>query len=162
MKRILIKIGVLVFIIGGLVAVLWPVDTWRMYDANWQPLAMTEAEAWCAGNLLGASNFNNSEDIEGMEACFEAHEDLDNVSPRIGAVIVKFCSGLATTSDIPAPECVDIIEGYEMWPLQYGGYTWQWNDTNPRPEIVQSDISNAPRREGRTDDNRNETGRIGE
>lgn len=162
MKKILIKIGVIAFIIGGLVAVLWPVDTWRMYDANWQPLAMTESEAFCAGFLLGDSGFNNVQDEEGMQVCMERFDDKSD-TPSVGIVISAFCDGLWVSAGFPKTDCEDVTEGYEIWPLQHGGYTWEWNDTNSRPEVVQSNISQAPRREGRDEDNRNETGRgIGE
>ncbi len=162
MKRTLIKIGAVLFVIAGLVAVLWPVDNWRLYDANWKPLAMTEAEGYCAGYLLGDGGFNNTEDKEGMAACIAENEGLENDTPSIGIVVKSFCNGLAVTAGLPHNECMDITEGYDIWPLQYGGYTWEWNDTNARPEVVQSDISQAPRRDGRTDDIRNETGRLGE
>lgn len=162
MKRILIKVLVFVFIVGGLAAVLWPVDNWRMYDANWKPLAMTDAEGYCAGYLLGESGFNNSQDVEAMAACITTNDQKDNTTPNVGIVIRSFCNGISLTAGMPQQDCEDIIEGYEIWPLMNGGYTWEWNDTNARPQVVQSNISQAPRRDGRTDDIRNETGRLGE
>jgi hypothetical protein len=160
MKRILGISAAILLVVGGLVAVLWPVETWRMYDANWKPLAMTEAEAYCAGFVLGEGNFTNKENPEGMEVCYTSSK-YDNTVPRIGVAVRRFCEGLFATVGYPVGECENAVNGYDLWPLAVGGYTWEWNDSNPRPQIVQSDLGNAPRREGRNDDGRENVGRFG-
>ena len=159
MRRFLIKVGAVLFAIAGLVAILWPVNNWRMYDANWAPLAMTDAESYCSGWVLGDTNFVNKENKQAIQDCLDRVE-YDNTQPHIGASVQLACIGLFETQAWPVNDCVQLIEGYEVWFLQWGGYTWEWNDAHPRPQVYKTNIVEAPSREDRAEDGRNSTGRM--
>jgi hypothetical protein len=156
MKKILVRILAAVLVVGGLVAVLWPVDTWRLYDANWQPLAMTEAENYCAGKVLAENSFVNKKDDIIVDTCVET-SDRGNVA-SVGSSQAWFCQGIRSV--LPSfDDCLPVVQNYQIWGLQHGGYTLEWNDSNTYPQIVQYNITEAPRGDGRDDGNRNDNGR---
>lgn len=159
MKRLLIRVLAGAFVIGGFVAVLWPVPTWRLYDANWQPLAMTQAEAWCAGWTMGNAQANK-QDPAAMKDCMETHDELDNEIHGIATIIRQGCLGFGASSGFDPNACEAIIESNGIWWLRDGGFTLAWNETNPRPQVIQVSIQNAPRGE-RDNSEREYTGRLG-
>lgn len=162
MKKILTKIAAVTFVVGGLVAVMWPVPTWRMYDANWQELAMTQAESYCSGYVLGENGFNNVPDIPGMETCI-AESNLDNLEPDIAQSVRLACTGLSIWfPEYVVSDCMADVEGFEVWFLVDGGYTWEWNASHPRPVVAHYNISQAPRGERGDNSGRDFTGRVGE
>ena len=58
MKKFLTYTLAVMLVVGGAIAVNWPVNTWRLYDGNWQPLAMTEAESYCAGYHVALNDYS--------------------------------------------------------------------------------------------------------
>lgn len=147
MKKILIKLAIVLLVVGGTVLVSWPTIQWRLYDAEWQPLAMTKAESFCAGMILAERGFINlPNDIE-VDKCV-ANSKHDNTTPNLGMAVRWGCTGVqAVDSSYPIEACLEAIEYYQLWFLQHGGYTWNWNDGHKRPVIAFTNIREAPRGE---------------
>ena len=159
MKRILGWIAVVILVVGGGIATFWPVPTWRLYDANWQPLALTQAEAYCVGQVLAKNGYANKQDDSEVDACV-TDSKLDNTLPDVGKAMKWGCDGIRSVdSSWSQTECLAAFDSYDMWLLLHGGYTWAWNDQNPRPNVAYSNIREAPRGE-RNDNNRNTDGRF--
>ena len=159
MKRILIWIALVTFAIGAAVVVFWPVSNWRLYDENWNPLALTEAESWCAGEILARNKFANKRDDPQVDACV-VNSSKNNTVPDVVKAQGWQCS--AMVSVVPEwgyDNCLATLQSYKIWLLQHGGYTMDWNTSNPYPDIVQYNISQAPRGE-RDGEQRNEGGRL--
>lgn len=160
MKRLLVKIAASLFVLGGAALVFWPINFWRLYDANWSPLALTYAEAYCTGYILGESGFTNKPSPD-VAVCVE-NSDFDNETPSIGRAIHWGCEGLYVSVGFPIPDCKKVFEDYEMWWLLDGGYTWEWDKAHPRPVVAHADIGTAPPRQERDGNERNSGGRLGE
>lgn len=161
MRKILVILGIITLVVGGLIAILWPVENWRRYDANWRPLAMTEAEAWCSGNVSSTdSSVNQNPQPEAVAACI-AQSDKDNTTPSIAHAVRWWCQGIVSKVPWNVEDCVEVVESIQVWPLLHGGYTWEWNSANPRPVAAhQSFDSKTPRGE-RENNDRDSGGRIG-
>ena len=157
MKRLFTKILVVLATIALGVVVFWNVNFWRMYDAHWQPLAMTQAEAYCVGLALGEHNVQNIQDDKTVDACV-ATSKLDNTTPDLASVPLLACKALAETLAWPQEECLNAVEAADIWFLQHGGYTWEWNDSNKRPNASHSNIRDG--RAGRSGAERNDEGRF--
>lgn len=158
MKRLLIKIAAILFIVAGLIAVLWPVPTWRLYDGNWQALAMTHAENFCAGQGIvnDSGAINNNINDPAVDACIAASELGD--TPSVAHSQRWFCEGIQSKLS-GFTNCLNQVQQYQIWGLAHGGFTREWNDSNSYPQIIDYDITQAPRRAGRQDDTRNDNGR---
>lgn len=161
MKRILTWTATILLAVGGLILAFWPVQTWRLYDANWNPLAMTHAESWCMGRIAAENNYINSKDDPRVDQCV-LESNFDNTIPSIGKAIRWGCVGsVSADSGWSVSDCIRTVEAWDVWFLQHGGWTWEWNDAHPRPVVAYSDIRNAPRGE-RDDSIRDSGGRFGE
>lgn len=159
MRRVLGWVAVFILVVGGATVTFWPVPTWRLYDANWQPLAMTQAEAYCVGQILAGNGYNNIKDDREVDGCV-AGSKLDNAIPDVGRVAYWGCDGIRSIdSSWSQTDCLATFIDLDIWFLQHGGYTWAWNDQNPRPNVAYSNIREAPRGE-RNDNNRQTEGRF--
>lgn len=155
MKKFFLGLLIVLITVGGFILVTWDVPNWRLYDRQWRPLAMTHAENFCAGVLTFTSADERPEE---QAECIAQHDDLDNVTPDVASSLRWGCEGLFSVSEWPVEECMEAVEGYQVWFLQHGGYTNDWAEagSNKRPNVAAVDITKAPRGE-RTD----ETGRFG-
>ena len=159
MKRILGWVAVFILVVGGAIVTFWPVPTWRLYDANWQPLAMTQAESYCVGKVLAENSYNNTKDNPTVDRCV-AESKMDNTVPHVEKAMQWGCEGIRSVdSSWSQTDCLEAFENWDMWLLQHGGYTWAWNDQNPRPNVAYSNIREAPRGERNTN-NRTTDGRF--
>lgn len=147
MKRFATWTLVWITIIGMGVAVFWPVETWRLYDKNWQPLAMTQAENWCTGVQIGTGNFENKLNDPSVADCV-ADSKLDNEKPSITNSQIWFCQGInSIIADFTVDACVKTVRDYKIWGLLHGGFTFEWADSgNTYPEIAYDNIKQAPPR----------------
>ena len=158
MRRILAWIVVVVLVVGGGVVAYWPVAKWRMYDANWKPLAMTEAESYCAGKILAENMYTNMYDDPQVRRCIQ--QSKKGTVPDVGKSLRWVCEGIRSVDPSwSTSDCLDTLNHYDFWLLLNGGYTGNWNDQNPRPDTAYSNIREAPRGE-RNDNNRNTDGRF--
>jgi hypothetical protein len=152
MRKFFAFVAGIILIIGGFIIINWNVPTWRLYDGNWKPLAMTQAENWCAGKVLGDNGFNNKQDDPDVDACVAASK-MDNTTPNIALSVEWACRGVnAAFPDFPVEDCKVQVEGGDIWFLQHGGYTWEWNSGNKRPVASHSDIRQPPRGERDSDE----------
>jgi len=136
-------------IVGGFIVITADVPMWRLYDKNWNPLAMTEAENYCVGQVLGKNALNNTKDDPEVAACVAASR-MDNATPNIAMSIEWGCKGIYSTyPDFLVDECKSQIEEGDLWFLQHGGYTWEWSESgsNKRPVASHSNIGQPPRGE---------------
>lgn len=150
MKKLALWLGIVALVVGGGIAAFWPSNHFRLYDANLRPLAMTEAEAYCVGEIGATSQWKEND--PDVIACVAASER--ETVPNITMTPAWFCSGVMIT--IPGAfasvqECVDVVDGYELWPLLDGGITFEWNAAHPRPSNVQTIIERQPARAGERD-----------
>lgn len=155
MRKFLLYFAGFALVVGGFIAVMWPVPNWRLYDANWRPLAMTQAESFCAGLLFG-ERMTNEQDHEWMVDCI-ANSSYEH-TPSVANSPAWGCQGLLSTpygAGWPLEDCLAAMEAAEVWWLLDGGYTMEWNSGNKRPEVAASNIKQAPDRDGR-----DETGRL--
>ncbi len=159
MKRVLGWVAVFILVVGGGIVTFWPVDTWRLYDANWQPLALTQAESYCAGKVLAENNYSNKANDKDVDVCVKESK-FDNTVPNVGKALKWACEGIRSVDySWTAADCIGTFDNYQFWLMQHGGYTWNWNDQNPRPNVAYSNIREAPR--GERDSNiRNTDGRF--
>lgn len=152
MRKFLIYVAVLTLVVGGFIIVTLDVPNWRLYDSRWRPLAMTEAENYCAGWLFG-STLVNREDPSAMADCIERNH-MDNETPNVARSVEWGCQGVLAGLAEQAQEwdmaaCLDAVEGAQVWFLMNGGYTVSWaqSGSNKRPVVAQTDITRAPRGE---------------
>lgn len=152
MKKLLGWTLVLVLVVGGALAAFWPISgpaAWRLYDENWKPLALTEAENWCAGSV--GINDGFTERNPAVSRCVK-DTDLDNEFPSITNSMKWACQGIliggwnGTTS-----QCLNIFKNGELWLLVGGGMTSDWNDERSRPvELDNNLLEDEQTRENRT------------
>jgi len=147
MKKFMIWMAGIALIIGGFIIITADVPMWRLYDKNWQPLAMTEAENYCVGQILGKNGLNNTKNDPEVDACVAASR-MDNVTPNIAKAVTWACQGIASRyPGLTIEDCEGQVEGGDLWFLQHGGYTWEWNSGNKRPVASHSNIGQPPRGE---------------
>lgn len=148
MKKIATWLGIIVLVVGGGILTLRPNTAWRMYDAQLRPLAMTEAEAYCVGANLQPPIIASPQ--EGVAECLASSKK--ETEPSIANTIGWTCEGVAETWDMPVDVCVDAMEGYGLWPLLQGGFTMDWSEAWPRPEVIEETIIGvAPPRQSERD-----------
>ena len=161
MKRIFIWIATILLVVGGFILAFWPVQTWRIYDAGWQPLALTHAESYCAGQVLAENGYTNQANDPRVDECV-IESKKNNTTPNIGQAVRWVCDGMRKIDPgFGLMNCMDILNNMNLWFLQHGGYTWSWNDAHPRPIVAYVNVRDAPRGE-RDDSVRDSGGRFGE
>ncbi len=154
MKKFMIWVGVISFVVGLGLLVFWPISgptAWRQYDMNWQPLALTEAENYCAGKVGINNGFaHNSKDVAD---CIE-RSTLDNTQPSVSRSITWACVGIkAGGYKGTISQCTKILDNADIWLLVSGGFTAAWNDVRPRPTVANQDLlGDELDRENRADD----------
>lgn len=155
MKKFLVGALVFAIVVGGFIIVTLDVPKWRLYDRQWRPLAMTQAENYCAGILTATAAEERPEE---QAECIAENDHLDNITPNLAMSVQWGCEGLYVAAEYPVQDCKDAVEVHQVWFLQHGGYTVEWAESgaNQRPNVAKVDITKAPRGE-RTD----ETGRFG-
>lgn len=149
-KKTLTYLGVVLLIVGGGVAVFWPSNHFRMYDANLRPLAMTEQEAWCVGAKLSQPVTQSPQ--PGVAGCI-ADSDRD-AEPNVAMVERWFCAGVNASWGMPMSACLTALDSYGFWPLLEGGLTREWNDAWPRPSIQEYTLDTGRRAGERDTENR--------
>jgi len=162
MKKLAAYVGALLLVVGGAVAAFWPINFWRLYDANLRPLALTHAENYCAGFHGFAAGF--PEHDPAVTDC-ENSGPYDNVTPSVANSVQWACQGIVAGGwGGMVSDCELIFEQDQLWLVQGGGITRSWNDAWPRPRpiggsIVPMDDSRTGSRDGFS---RDDTTRQGE
>jgi hypothetical protein len=152
MKKFWIWMGVLLFVVGLGVVTFWNVPTWRLYDKDWRPLAMTHAENYCSAKIGLDRSF--MEDDPKVKACME-DSHLNNTIPSIAKSTDWACSGIRDAGlSLSLAACRDIIEGNQLWMIAGGGLAskWSWSDSHPRPESIQEGVLPSDTRTNRGGD----------
>ena len=152
MKKFLGWTLVLALVVGGALAAFWPISgpaAWRLYDENWKPLALTEAENWCAGSV-GINDGFVDQNADVLKCVRDT--DLDNEQPSINMSITWACEGIVAGGwDGTVGNCKNIFETGNLWLLIGGGITSDWNDARPRPtETDENLLEDEQTRENRT------------
>ena len=152
MKKLLGWTLVLALVVGGALAAFWPISgpaAWRLYDENWRPLALTEAENWCAGSV--GINDGFTEHNSTVLQCVE-DTNLDNEFPSITNSIGWACQGIRDGGwGGSTVQCRKIFQNGELWLLVGGGMTSDWNDERSRPvELDKNLLEDERTRENRT------------
>jgi len=143
MKKFAAWFAVIVLVVGGGVATFWPIDFWRLFDANQRPLALTEAENWCAGNV-GMANTRFKENDPAVLRCIE-QSGRDNEHPSIANSVHWACLGIVQAGwDGIVLQCEDIFASNQMWMLLGGAFTNQWSDAYPRPVPLDEGVLEEP------------------
>jgi hypothetical protein len=138
MKKFLTWAVIILIVVGGAIAVAWPVARWRLYDANLAPLAMTEAENYCSG-FAGINNKFERNDPD-VKKCEES-TTRDNETPSIASSVKWACQGViggGWPGTLAA--CQSIFESNNLWLIKGGGLTFEWNDAHPRPKAIQEGV----------------------
>lgn len=157
MKKVGTYFLIFALVVGGGLAVFWPSNHFRIYDANLQPLAMTELEAVCTGEIGINSGFKPQD--PDVKACREERvDDLTN-EPNIARTEEWTCVGIIAGGwGGDMVQCLTILSSYDLWPLLEGGLTYEWNAAHPRPSSTESIIDNPTRSIDRAIENRGEEG----
>lgn len=133
MKRLFIWAAVFLFVIGLGVVTFWDVPQWRLYDKDWNPLAMTEAENYCTATVgLGESFKPNSANVQ---RCMDLTQK-DNVTHSIAMSTTWACEGIRDAGwDGTLNQCKNIIDDNGLWMIAGGGLATadSWSDSHPRP-----------------------------
>ncbi len=139
MKKFLGWIAVFVLIVGGAVLAFWPVNHWRLYDADWQPLALTNAENYCAGAQGMKNGFDRDDKL--TKECTE-NSSRDNVTPSIANSPQWACEGVVSSGQFNGSihACVQILHNNSFWLIAGGGLTFAWNDERPRPQPIDEGV----------------------
>jgi len=137
MKRLLIWAAVVAFVAGMGVATFWDVPNWRLYTVNWEPLAMTNAENYCAAVVGLNEGFKpNSPDVQ---RCME-ETSRDNETVSVAQSVQWACDGIRDAGwPGTLPQCMEIINTGELWMIAGGGLANResWSDSHPRPSETQ-------------------------
>ncbi|KKM02900.1 hypothetical protein LCGC14_1779810 [marine sediment metagenome] len=80
MKKFMIWLSVIMFVVGLGVVTFWDVPTWRLYTQDWKPLAMTHAENYCTGKIGINTRFMPNDPA--VDHCEET-SGKDNITPSI-------------------------------------------------------------------------------
>ncbi len=136
MKKLATWLAVLVIVIGGGLATFWPVDFFRVFDANQQPLVMTELESYCVA-FVGMTSRFKTDDPE-IARCMNAlAERKDNLDPNIALAPNWMCDGVVASGFEGGHSlCLRILESNSLWMITTGGLTTEWNDAHPRPTAI--------------------------
>ncbi len=138
MKKIATWIATFALVVGGGIAVFWPIDFWRLFDANLRPLALTHAENYCAGTVGIAEGFKFDSIM--VERCLN-NTSLDNETPSIAKSVRWACQGIVQGGWAGSVgECINIFEANQMWTVATGGLTMSWNDAHPRPRAIDEGV----------------------
>ncbi len=136
MKRLATWLAVVVIVIGGGIATFWPVDFFRLFDANQKPLVMTELESYCVAFVGMMSNFKTN-DPE-IARCMDALETRkDNIDHNVARAPTWMCDGVVAAGFTAGHNmCLNILESNSLWMITTGGLTTEWNDAHPRPTAI--------------------------
>lgn len=145
MKKFLGWLVVFVLVVGGAVLSFWNVNHWRLYDADWNPLALTNAENYCAG-AEGMRNGFDRDDRKTKECTINS--DRDNETPSIAQSVNWGCEGIVSSGRFQGGvwDCMLIFEDNGLWLLEGGGFTFKWNNERPRPKPLDEGIITVPSR----------------
>ena len=146
MRKLLIRVGIIAFIVVGAMLVFWPTNFWRLYDANLRPLALTHAENYCVGFAGIQDGFQFDSAI--VKTCM-SETTLDDTEPSIANSIRWGCLGVVAGGwGGKAQDCEQIFEARQFWFVQGGGITDNWNDAHPRPQPIDEGVldSDIPQR----------------
>jgi hypothetical protein len=151
MKRVATWFAIIALVVGGGVVTFWPIDFWRMFDANQRPLALTEAENWCSG-WVGITEQAFEENDPKVLRCMES-TSKDNETPSAAQSIGWACDGIIAAGWEGTPtQCLDLLEEIQIWMLAGGGFTNEWSDAYPRPVALDEGIIEDPNsRENRSE-----------
>lgn len=116
-------------IVGGMVFMLAPPGHIPPFDANRTRLVETIPEAQCAAQMFLESQGYGYANEEPMKECL----DGESGEPAMPDVPRTWCATIAPNFDMTTPECVEILEGRELWPTYKGGLTNRWNKRFPYP-----------------------------
>lgn len=153
MKRLLVGFIIVLLVVGGGLAVFWPINFWRLFDANMQPLALTEAEAFCVG--LHGPETRWREHNPAVAQCIT--ESDKGTVPNISQTPSWFCEGVRKAGlQISLLECISIVDSQQLWPLLEGGLTVEWNAAHPRPSVPEQVLETPSRRGERPSENRSD------
>ena len=136
MKKLATWIAVFVIVMGGGLATFWPVDFFRLFDANQKPLVMTELESYCVAFVGMTSNFKTDNPEVGR--CMGALvERKDNIDHNIALATTWMCDGVVAAGFEGGHRlCLNILESNSLWMITTGGLTTEWNDAHPRPTAI--------------------------
>ncbi len=151
MKKFLGWAAVFIIVVGGGILAFWPVDFWRLYDADWNALALTNAENYCAGAEGMANGFKR--DDTRTKDCTK-NSARDNETPSITSSSKWACEGVTSTGLFPGGvyDCMRVVEDNNLWLLEGGGITYRWNDQRPRPAPLDEGVLDKKPRGNRSDD----------
>ena len=143
MKKLATWVALVALVVGGGLAVFWPTDFWRLFDANQRPLALTEAENWCSGYIgMGQQRF--IEDDPAVARCMDT-QGLENETPSIANSVYWACQGIRQAGWLGSShECQDLFAANQLWMLAGGGFTTEWNDAYPRPVALDEGVLEEP------------------
>lgn len=134
MKRILSITGGIALVVGMGIVVFWPINFWRLFDDNLRPLALTQAENYCAG-FHGINNQFAYNDPD-VATCI-ASGDYDNETPSVADSVMWGCQGIVAGGwPGSVNDCADIFERDQLWLLLNGGITLAWSEAYPRPKPI--------------------------
>jgi hypothetical protein len=156
MKKVLTWLIILALVVGGGITVFWQINFFRLFDANFKPLVLTEAEAYCAG-YWGIQHSFRQDDLD-VADCI-ANSTM-TTTPSIANAVRWSCNGIVA-GGWPGEQvqCIDIFEAQQLWLLLEGGITLSWNEAHPRPRaITNGELAEEPRASTRTDTNRGDLG----
>lgn len=155
MRKFITGLAIFVLIVGGGITVFWPNNFWRLFDANMNPLALTQAEAYCTG-LLGPDSRFKTHNPKVTEC--EVESGWDNTAPDVARSIAWFCEGIIDAKlPMSLGECIDVVDTNLLWPIQGGGLTATWNDAHPRPSVPDQVIIDPARSGERPSTNRGDS-----
>ena len=135
MKRVAAYAAALLVVVGGGVAVFWPLNFWRLFDANLRPLALTEAENYCTG--FHGFQVGWAEHDKAVDEC-EREGTFDNATPSVANSVEWVCRGIVAGGWVggTVSDCENIFERDQLWAIKGGGITWEWSDAWPRPVSI--------------------------
>jgi len=151
MKRFAGWAAVFIIVVGGGILAFWPVNHWRLYDADWNPLALTNAENYCAGAEGMVNGFKR--DDRKTKECTE-NSVRNNTIPSITNSSRWACEGVISTGRFPGTvyDCMHVFDANQLWLLEGGGITVKWNDERPRPVPLDEGVLDKEPRGNRSDD----------
>ena len=136
MKRLATWFAVVFIVVAGGIATFYPVDFFRLFDANQKPLVMTELESYCVAFVGMTSNFKDNNPVVGR--CMVALDGRkDNTEHNIALATNWMCDGvIAAGFQGGHGLCLRILESNSLWMITTGGLTQEWNDAHPRPTAI--------------------------
>ena len=121
----------LLIIVAGAVYVVVPPPYPGIFDADLNRLAETSEQGRCAGETFWATKGGG--DPAAAKQCAKDRDDPTDIDHE--AVILAFCLGVKSAgwSGNVKAECVDFLEGQEMWPTIDGRLSRAFDENYPYP-----------------------------